>query len=182
MKKIILSMVIYGLLVASLAAPAAAGTSFGPNPVGDISIVPDLSVASKFVTVNNDPLAPTTAVGISTSPSGSGQLEAKLMIDVNNDGDYSDVETDWATTTAIKQKDFNAISTQTNIKVLVKGTTNGDVFLFTSKGPGLDTNIAAEQQARVTIHTNIPEFPTIALPVAGVLGLLFVFGRKKEGL
>jgi|GEM_PF-1403438 len=29
---------------------------------------------------------------------------------------------------------------------------------------------------------SIPEFPTIALPVAGVLGLLFVFGRKKEGL
>ncbi|MHB8101344.1 MAG: PEF-CTERM sorting domain-containing protein [Methanosarcina sp.] len=28
----------------------------------------------------------------------------------------------------------------------------------------------------------MPEFPTVALPVAGVLGLLFVFGRKKEGL
>ena len=29
---------------------------------------------------------------------------------------------------------------------------------------------------------SIPEFPTVAIPVAGVLGLLFVFGRKKEGL
>ncbi len=29
---------------------------------------------------------------------------------------------------------------------------------------------------------NIPEFPTVALPVAAVLGLVFVFGRKKEGL
>jgi hypothetical protein len=29
---------------------------------------------------------------------------------------------------------------------------------------------------------SIPEFPTVALPVAAMLGLLFVFGRKKEGL
>lgn len=27
-----------------------------------------------------------------------------------------------------------------------------------------------------------PEFPSIALPVAGIVGLLFFFGRKKEGL
>lgn len=31
------------------------------------------------------------------------------------------------------------------------------------------------------ISTQIPEFPTIALPVAAVLGLVFIFGRKKEG-
>jgi hypothetical protein len=30
--------------------------------------------------------------------------------------------------------------------------------------------------------TTIPEFPTVAAPVAAVLGLLFVFGRKKGGL
>ncbi|MEL7664297.1 MAG: PEF-CTERM sorting domain-containing protein [Methanosarcina mazei] len=28
--------------------------------------------------------------------------------------------------------------------------------------------------------SSIPEFPTVALPVAGILGLLFIFGRKKE--
>ncbi|MDI9393982.1 MAG: PEF-CTERM sorting domain-containing protein [Euryarchaeota archaeon] len=28
--------------------------------------------------------------------------------------------------------------------------------------------------------TQVPEFPTIALPVAAMLGLIFVFGRKKE--
>ena len=33
----------------------------------------------------------------------------------------------------------------------------------------------------VTVQ-NIPEFPTIALPVAGVLGLVFAFVRKKEEL
>lgn len=39
---------------------------------------------------------------------------------------------------------------------------------------------------RATVHVvhsdvnNIPEFPSIALPVAAVLGLVAVFGRKKE--
>jgi len=29
---------------------------------------------------------------------------------------------------------------------------------------------------------NVPEFPTIAAPIAAILGLVFIFGRKKEGL
>jgi hypothetical protein len=33
-----------------------------------------------------------------------------------------------------------------------------------------------------TPGVNIPEFPTLALPIAAILGLVFVFGRKKEGL
>lgn len=28
----------------------------------------------------------------------------------------------------------------------------------------------------------VPEFPTVALPVAAILGLVFIFGRKKDGL
>ncbi|WP_269849888.1 PEF-CTERM sorting domain-containing protein [Methanosarcina horonobensis] len=27
-----------------------------------------------------------------------------------------------------------------------------------------------------------PEFPAIALPIASIIGLIFVFGRKKEEL
>jgi hypothetical protein len=33
-----------------------------------------------------------------------------------------------------------------------------------------------------TVIAEAPEFPTVAAPVAAVLGLLFVFGRKREGL
>lgn len=28
--------------------------------------------------------------------------------------------------------------------------------------------------------TTVPEFPTVALPIAAILGLVFIFGRKKE--
>ncbi|HII80391.1 MAG TPA: PEF-CTERM sorting domain-containing protein [Methanosarcina sp.] len=39
---------------------------------------------------------------------------------------------------------------------------------------------------RATVHVinsdvnNIPEFPSIALPAAAVLGLVAIFGRRKE--
>jgi hypothetical protein len=36
--------------------------------------------------------------------------------------------------------------------------------------------------ASVNVSTQVPEFPTVAVPVAAVLGLLFVFGRKKGDL
>ena len=35
--------------------------------------------------------------------------------------------------------------------------------------------------ARATV-SSVPEFPTVALPVAAILGLVFIFGRRKEGL
>jgi hypothetical protein len=37
-------------------------------------------------------------------------------------------------------------------------------------------------EASETVVVEAPEFPTVAAPVAAVLGLLFVFGRKKGGL
>lgn len=33
---------------------------------------------------------------------------------------------------------------------------------------------------KVRGYTPIPEFPTIALPIAAILGLMFVFGRRKQ--
>jgi hypothetical protein len=45
-------------------------------------------------------------------------------------------------------------------------------------------SIGDENFILTSASTNIrvPEFPTVALPVAAVLGLIFVFGRKKERL
>ncbi len=33
-----------------------------------------------------------------------------------------------------------------------------------------------------SVIASVPEFPTVALPVAAILGLVFIFGRKKERL
>ena len=56
----------------------------------------------------------------------------------------------------------------------------GASYLVTIKA-GSETSIDFGAASR-TVNSNIPEFPTVAAPVAAVLGLLFVFGRKKEGL
>jgi len=37
-------------------------------------------------------------------------------------------------------------------------------------------------EASETVLVNAPEFPTVALPIAALIGLVFIFGRKKEGL
>lgn len=38
----------------------------------------------------------------------------------------------------------------------------------------------SENDVGSTFLTDIPEFPTIALPVAAILGLMFIFGRKRD--
>jgi len=55
------------------------------------------------------------------------------------------------------------------------GNTNGygDSFAFD------DFTIGTIDQVKPPT-TNVPEFPTVAIPVAAVLGLIFVFGRRKE--
>jgi hypothetical protein len=32
----------------------------------------------------------------------------------------------------------------------------------------------------VTPSTQVPEFPSLALPVAGIMGLMFIFGNRKK--
>lgn len=51
---------------------------------------------------------------------------------------------------------------------------------YDSFGKEYDIPLELDVYVINTDINNIPEFPSIALPVAAVLGLVFVFGRKKE--
>ncbi|RPJ76175.1 MAG: PEF-CTERM sorting domain-containing protein, partial [Alphaproteobacteria bacterium] len=65
---------------------------------------------------------------------------------------------------------------------LKEGLDNGLVYgisIGASRG-GVDTYRDYSVQSREI--TSVPEFPTVAAPIAGIIGLLFVFGRKKDGL
>jgi len=44
----------------------------------------------------------------------------------------------------------------------------------------LDVSGKNQDSSWVTGGTHIPEFPTIALPVAAILGIMFIFGRRKQ--
>lgn len=41
-------------------------------------------------------------------------------------------------------------------------------------------HVTIDCSGKVRGHTEIPEFPTVALPVAAILGLMFIFGRRKQ--
>ncbi|RXA20992.1 PEF-CTERM sorting domain-containing protein [Methanosarcina sp. MSH10X1] len=66
----------------------------------------------------------------------------------------------------------------------------GTVTVYDNEGTVYkSTTVSDSQQGSVAIDSgsasgsaNIPEFPTVAAPIAGIIGLLFVFGRRKEGL
>lgn len=55
------------------------------------------------------------------------------------------------------------------------GTYNFKIHLI---GDGAE--LGAQDVIITVPGTSVPEFPTVAMPVAAVLGLLFVFGRRKE--
>ncbi|MGB9132109.1 MAG: PEF-CTERM sorting domain-containing protein, partial [Methanosarcina sp.] len=71
-------------------------------------------------------------------------------------------------------KGARVIST-TPIVLTMSGAEEGETYDVTVSGTTLKVQATAEV-------ASVPEFPTVALPVAAMLGLLFVFGRKKEGL
>lgn len=62
------------------------------------------------------------------------------------------------------------------ISLIASGASDGETY-------ELEVNGAPQIKTVVTVDvTYIPEFPTVTLPVVAILGLIFVFGRKKEVL
>lgn len=55
----------------------------------------------------------------------------------------------------------------------------GSEITFNVKAADKVLSLNAVASRRIT---TVPEFPTLAFPVAAVIGLVFIFGRKKDGL
>ena len=54
----------------------------------------------------------------------------------------------------------------------------GASFIVTIGAGGQNTNLEFDTASRTV--NSVPEFPTIALPVAAILGLAFIFQRRRE--
>lgn len=89
----------------------------------------------------------------------------------------------WVTWTPDKYTSVGGTTTENfavNIKVpagIAPGTYHFQIHLI---GDGAELGV---QDVTITVpgsSTSVPEFPTVAIPVAAVLGLIFVFGRRKE--
>jgi hypothetical protein len=81
---------------------------------------------------------------------------------------------------------FEITDAQANIyhtgKLYLSGSKEGEVSVSVYEGTSTEPSATWTLRAYSTVDTKIPEFPTVALPVAAILGLVFIFGRKKEGL
>lgn len=183
MKKILL-LIVSGLLIACMAGSAMAGS--------------EIDVSDPSVEINTETLVPTTvdvtitayddnnpsstqyyAVGLDADPG----LEV-YMISTAPLGDL-DVSPNVYVTSEVSDVFESYSMTQEHKGTLyIRGTTGGDVTISVYKGYISEDNFVIGKTVSVAsvTATPIPEFPTIALPVAAVLGLIFIFGRKKEGL
>ena len=184
MKKLTLFTLICGMLLISLAAPAAASTSF-TNVPALLKIVPDgIKETKSTIILHNDAWNSDQNGRSFGTTTNNADLEAKVIVDSNGDNIFNgaDVSTGWGSNGVISQAHFTSTKVDTPVQLIVRGKTDGFVDIDTSDGLTLDMANFKFHRAEVTVDVQIPEFPTVALPVAGILGILFVFGRKKEGL
>ena len=74
-------------------------------------------------------------------------------------------------TVTVKVKDTAPIGTYLDNAATINGA---------EAGTGPTTVHNRLTQIISNTNTNVPEFPNVALPIAAIMGLMFVFGRRKE--
>jgi hypothetical protein len=177
MKKMLL-LLVSGLLIACMAGSAMAGSVTVVLPDA-VTITPN---SNSFVLSNLDIKTDTGNFKVVLIPDSG--LEAYI-------GDSSDLDlgssSNPITSSMTNQyKSFNSASDGQHHtgKVFIRGSTGGEVKVLVYDGSvqvGTDI-ITVLPKSSATISVDVPEFPTVALPVAAILGMVFIFGRKKEGL
>lgn len=175
MKKMSL-VLISGLLIACMAGSAmalpydaaiwnAAGTAAAPNP---ITLKPgyDLTLSYRGENINsvafNEPLKYVVTITPKNSLAKTSDVSYTLL--------HPDFTPTGSTSTDVGVITLHLSSTASQSAQYLVSIKAGDEI----------TDVEFGGAARTV--NSIPEFPTVALPVAAVLGLVFIFGRKKEGL
>ena len=105
--------------------------------------------------------------------------DGSLTVQISNDGGNT-----WTSVSNGDSISYTAYPTNTyDFLVRVSGY-DGLITISDTSNSAIDPNavIKSYDVATQSPGVDIPEFPTIALPVAGILGLMFIFGRKKEGM
>jgi hypothetical protein len=184
MKKILL-LIVSGLLIAGMAGMAMAGADIQPSSL-DVNINPNTAIADSFNVVLTS--QPTGTYTLKVDPQVPG-ISVYVAPDIANQplslipgiGSNSN----WITSTSLdsnKKASMTIASMPSTQKgtLYIKGNTAGDVILTLYYN---DAQVDREVfKAGVTVTTSVPEFPTVAFPVAAILGLIFIFGRKRGDL
>ncbi|MHC1755328.1 MAG: PEF-CTERM sorting domain-containing protein [Methanosarcina sp.] len=183
MKKMLL-LLVSGLLIVCMAGSAMAGSITIVDPL-DLTISPgstSFKQSDLTVTATNDAdytLELKTTDGL-----------VAYIGDESSDLKVGDATTNLATSTSVLRTTFHSTSASPTHsgKVYIKLANpsdetfkSGEVYVTVYRGTG-EVETSKIEVSSASIGVNVPEFPTVALPVAALIGLVFIFGRKKEGL
>ena len=191
MKKIIKIGVILAVLL-SLASFASAG-SIVTDPVGSIDVNIDTNEPSQVVVTHTDS-DKATAIRVTVH-----DMDAMAVTDDFKSGwDYlTSPPGTWSTSTSTTTVDMVSQSHDINTGLW---TTVWNCFIKDAEDTDDLTQMAINYEAKFEVDTNVggtftysaaidsigvdvvpvPEFPTIALPIAAILGLAFIFQRRRE--
>jgi hypothetical protein len=180
MKKILL-LIVSGLLIAGLAGTAMADDiallSNGGPADDDEGLVYSVGSVNYLSTEFSDYRAGTefeySAIAYITEPGEVQRVASPAEVTVSFSRDPS---TKFTPTAADPVDDNVVVITLGSISEVPE---NSEIVVSVSAN-----NIACPLVKITAVKniTAIPEFPTVALPVAAILGLVFIFGRKKDGL
>lgn len=170
MKKMLLLLVSGLLLVCMAGSAVATSTDLIPNSI--VTVYPD---STGDVTLN-----------VAAFPAGSYNLKLDVS-GANIEASIVDPTDAFTLSGAIpgnpaQRSVYIDGSHQATIRIhRISGTQVGAVTVsFEDVNHLIRTDTV--QVSSETVQVNAPEFPTVALPVAAVIGLVFIFGRRKEGL
>jgi hypothetical protein len=127
------------------------------------------------------------AIGIVNSPdnsvvqvtdnSGKGSIWTIAEGDFNKAG-FGDFSTMCTKNNNVKTRGPIVLQLENSFSNLQKNADGNSIIVHISFGEeGKDLLVGSTWTAG---STEIPEFPTVALPVAAILGLMFIFGRRKQ--
>lgn len=174
MKKMLLLLVSSLLIVCIAGLAGASNTVLTPD---DVTITPDGDSIASVATSIRINTQGTYHVTLTATDGLFAYLESSSPIAVGNSGN-------WASSGhSLSSSSFSSKVQAYNGNLFIKGTKPGTVTVTTySESTGDSTTQSYSVYSAESVNVSVPEFPTVALPVAALIGLVFVFGRKKEEL
>lgn len=178
MKKILL-LLISGLLVLTLSGTTMAGDInllTPPDPDTQKYIIPEGGQLNVPFEVTGLTKGSTYTMMFTVTGSGlSGEIQEFSVLPSSSGG------VTWTHTFTYDGDDEGNIHIERSSTVPAgQGTVQVNII----RGDSTDVANAAVTGglAAAWMDIAIPEFPTVALPIAAIIGLVFIFGRKKEGM
>jgi hypothetical protein len=174
MKKLLL-LLVSGLLIACMAGSAMADSIVLEDPNVDSAALQYAIGSTNYLNVKFVDLTFGPTFMYSASPLAKIKVPGGTWRVANSDEVKVEFDRNPATFTPTAADYVD----ERVVKVIIGNVPEGSEIVASVSADNMFDPITITAVKRSTV---IPEFPTVALPVAAILGLVFIFGRKKDGL